>query len=160
MKKTLLKRFNEKYKINPVTECWEWTASINNWGYGHFRRNNKTDKAHRVSYELFKGPIPKGLCVCHTCDNPKCVNPDHLWLGTFGDNNRDRSSKGRSNAGHHKNHPKGENHISSKLTEQDVKEIRMWGSLGHSTRKLAKVYNIHHSGIGNILTRKTWKHIL
>ena len=88
-------RFNNKYIINEQTDCWEWQCATNNIGYGFFRDGDKMRTAHRVSYELFKGPIPKGMVVCHKCDNPKCVNPDHLWLGTMQDNYNDMVSKGR-----------------------------------------------------------------
>lgn len=89
-------RFSNKYEINEVTDCWEWTASTNNIGYGMFRWETGIMRtAHRVSYELFKGMIPKGKIVCHTCDNPKCVNPDHLWIGTNKDNYEDMKRKGR-----------------------------------------------------------------
>lgn len=92
-------RFNDnKYEVNEITGCWEWKRATNNIGYGMFRwATGIMRTAHRVSYELFKGPIPKGLVVCHTCDNPKCVNPDHLWLGTMKDNHTDMVNKGRYN---------------------------------------------------------------
>jgi hypothetical protein len=93
---TPLQRFNKKYVINEVTDCWEWTHSVNNIGYGMFRFSSSGMRtAHRVSYELFNGPIPKGLAVCHKCDNPKCVNPKHLWAGTLKDNAQDMVAKGR-----------------------------------------------------------------
>ena len=93
---TLLEKLLSKIKINDQTGCWEWTAATNNTGYGFIRDGKKMRTTHRVSYEEHKGPIPKGMSVCHTCDNPKCVNPDHLWLGTTLDNIRDMISKGRS----------------------------------------------------------------
>ncbi len=93
-------RFNKKYVINEVTDCWEWTAALNNIGYGMFRwTSNKMRTAHRVSYELFNGPIPIGLAVCHSCDNPKCVNPAHLWAGTLKQNAEDMVAKGRNGRG-------------------------------------------------------------
>lgn len=93
-------RFSNKYEINETTDCWEWQAATNNIGYGMFRWETGIMRtAHRVSYELFKGLIPKGMIVCHTCDNPKCVNPDHLWIGTNKDNYDDMVRKGRDNLG-------------------------------------------------------------
>ena len=94
---TVEQRFNKKYVINEVTDCWDWTAALNNIGYGMFRwASNKMRTAHRASYELHNGPIPEGLVVCHTCDNPKCVNPKHLWTGTLKDNAQDMVAKGRN----------------------------------------------------------------
>jgi hypothetical protein len=94
---TVEERFNKKYKINETTDCWEWQYATNNLGYGFFRDTDKMRTAHRVSYEINKGPIPSGMCVCHLCDNPACVNPDHLWLGTIKDNMHDMIKKGRGN---------------------------------------------------------------
>lgn len=75
--------------------CWEWHGARNDRGYGTVTKNVR---AHRYAYELLGGPIPEGMCVCHTCDNPPCINPAHLFLGTIGENNRDRHAKGRTNS--------------------------------------------------------------
>jgi HNH endonuclease len=92
---TLLERFTRKYIIMP-SGCWEWQATKNTQGRGFIAIHSKPVQAHRVSYQLFRGEIPKGLCVLHTCDNGGCVNPDHLWLGTQLDNRRDCINKGRA----------------------------------------------------------------
>lgn len=95
MARPLVSRFWEKVsKRGPIimdSSCWEWTAYRLPHGYGLFDRR----LAHRISWELSRGPIPEGLCVCHKCDHPPCVNPDHLFVGTMADNMRDRSTKGR-----------------------------------------------------------------
>lgn len=94
--KTLKDRFLEKVIKNKETGCWEWTACCDPHGYARIKdENNYWDKASRVSYKLFKGVIPLDICVCHSCDRPICVNPDHLWLGTQRDNIIDSVKKGR-----------------------------------------------------------------
>jgi HNH endonuclease len=86
-------------EIIPEHSCWEWTASKFRDGYGQIKVNRKNKKAHRIAYELFKGPIPENMLVCHTCDNPGCVRPEHLFLGTALDNSHDMINKGRYNNG-------------------------------------------------------------
>lgn len=92
---SLLERFEEK--VEPVTEsgCHIWMGCCTPKGYGQFRADGKTALAHRIAYELYRGPIPEGMCACHTCDNPSCVNPEHLSLGTPKDNTHDMLRKGR-----------------------------------------------------------------
>jgi len=84
-------------KINKTDTCWLWNSYVDKDGYGKFRFNKKDHRAHRFSYILYKGIIPKDLCICHFCDQPACVNPNHLWVGTKKENNQDRALKNRSN---------------------------------------------------------------
>jgi len=86
-------------KIHKLDTCWIWTDSVNNAGYGRIRVNRKDKMAHRISWEIHNGPIPEGMWVLHNCDNPPCVNPEHLWLGNHLDNVRDKVNKNRQARG-------------------------------------------------------------
>jgi len=145
-------RFSEKYIVNTESQCWEWQGCINKKGYGTFwRKGSKV--AHRVSYILYKGGIPDGMHVCHSCDNRKCVNPDHLWLGTNYDNVKDRHEKGRSSS------CRGENCHLSKLNWEDVNRIRGLYEEGFNLASLGKMFNVSYQNIGHIVRRETWNHV-
>lgn len=92
------RRLINNHTVNPETGCWEWTKALSKEGYARVSHRGKADYGHRVSYKVFFGEIPNGLCVCHTCDNPKCINPEHLWLGTHQENMADRDAKCRGRA--------------------------------------------------------------
>ena len=128
---TLEQRLLSKIKKN-ANGCWEWTASKYGKGYGHLRVGKKIVGAHRLSYQLFVGEIGN-LCVLHKCDNPACVNPDHLFLGTVQDNSDDMADKGRSTF--------GEKSGRAKLTEQDVLFIKSQHKI-ISYRKLADMFGV------------------
>lgn len=140
--------------------CWEWLGALNSDGYGSCSvryPNNKitSQSAHRVSWKLFVGDIPAGKFVCHKCDNPKCVNPDHLFLGTHKDNMTDRNTKGRA-AGK----PQiGSRNGRAKLNGEDVLAIRKKRKDGQSLSSLASEYNVSFQNISAIANRKTWSHI-
>lgn len=163
----ILKRFWAK--VRKTDRCWLWTASTRNKGYGAFgyTLNGETvqDRAHRFSYRLHKGEIPDGMVVCHTCDTPACVNPDHLFLGTKADNNKDMTEKGRripggTHCGDSGQWIRGEAHHGAKMNKESVLEIRALYATGHwSYSKLAKKFNINISAVSKIVTRKHWKHI-
>mgnify|MGYP006447779273 CR=1 FL=1 len=97
--KKQLNRFMDKFSMPSKESCWEWDASKDSYGYGTFWYKGCSERAHRVSYMTFVGPIPDGMCVLHRCDNTSCVNPDHLLLGTQADNVHDMDSKQRRNTG-------------------------------------------------------------
>lgn len=149
--RSLSERFWEKVDKRGSDDCWEWTAYRNPRGYGYFHRNGHPVPAHRLSYELCNGPIPEGMFVCHKCDNPPCVNPNHLWLGTNADNTNDRNRKGRN--------PVGGHHHAAKLTESQVIEIRQRASSGEKQYELAREFKVARSLISLIVNRKLWAHI-
>jgi hypothetical protein len=97
--KSIEEKLRDRYSPIPETGCWEWYGALNNYGYCSIRVNRIRVGAHRVSYETYVGKIPTSLHVLHKCDNPSCVNPDHLFLGTQADNMRDKTSKGRTPSG-------------------------------------------------------------
>ena len=149
-------RFLSKISKNPKNGCWEWTGTLFSTGYACFWMAGKSRKASRVSFEFFKGPIAAGLCVLHTCDNRKCVNPDHLWLGSNAENSDDMKTKGRAKGGS----PPGERAGKAKLTELQVRAIRAEYSLGNTTQTaLGKKYGVTSVSIGQIVHRQHWKHI-
>ena len=131
--------------------CWQWIGKTQRRRYGLFWHREKYTGAHRVSYEVFVGPIPAGLVVRHSCDNPGCINPNHLSLGTQKDNARDRTERGRG----HK--LKGELIGTSKLTESQVREIR--ASVNMSLQDIAQKYGIDKSNAWAIRAGKSWKHV-
>jgi hypothetical protein len=139
-------RFELCLRITP--SCWLWEKGKDADGYGQFYFEGSNQRAHRVSYQLYVGALPSGLCVCHRCDNPSCVNPDHLFLGTIGDNNIDRHKKGRS--------PKGESIGRSKLTSEQVLEIKASAS---TAKEMAEKFEVTAATIRKIRNRKLWKHV-
>ena len=134
--------------------CWTWTSCVNTYGYGETAYKGKQYLAHRLSYEFCKGPIPEGLFVCHSCDNPACINPDHLWVGTHTDNMRDKLRKGRGNM------PFGSNHWGVKLTEDLVRKIRSLHSSGTRIKEIMELTNLGRSVISSVVTRRSWRHVL
>lgn len=132
---------------DPVTGCIECGTG----GHGQIRRDGTKIGTHCLAYELKHGPIPPGMKVCHTCDNPPCCNPDHLFLGTDADNAADRDAKGRQ--------AKGASHGRAKLAEADVVEIRRRLTAGESQSSIAKVFGVSQATVGKIKTGKHWSHL-
>jgi hypothetical protein len=135
------------------TGCWEWSASVGTSGYGQFAVGRDMRRAHRVAWELERGPITGGLCVLHVCDNRLCVNPSHLFLGTRRDNHLDMVSKNRQRIA------VGEQASHAKLTEDDVRRIRLLLLDGRSTRSIARDFGVSGSAIWAISAGKSWAHI-
>lgn len=153
---SLTKRLWDKIEIKSKNECWEWQGSTTSFGYGHIGkggRNGKTIVSHRIVWELNYGEIPKGMKICHKCDNPKCCNPRHLFIGTQADNLKDCRDKGRAKGGS----LPGIKNPNAKLTEDQVKEIRELYSRGNVyQRELANKYNITQTQVGLIIREKSW----
>lgn len=139
-----------RYHFVPVTEsgCWLWLGGVDAKGYGVMSGNGK---AHRVSYEAHKGPIPCGLSVCHRCDVPLCVNPAHLFLGTTADNMADKKRKNRCAA--------GAAHGLSRMTDAEVRSIRRLRSKGLTYRAIAERLGINRNAVGEVLRGVTWRHV-
>ena len=146
-------RFWSKVQQCSDDECWPWIAkSVNHRGYGLFWRWGKYEPSNRVAWELTYGEIPAGKCVCHTCDNPGCCNPKHLWVGTTQENTADRERKGRG--------AKGERNGCTKLTEAAVLEIRSTPRTYGFTLALVKKYGVNKCTISAVLHGRSWKHLL
>lgn len=149
MKKTIYEKLEDKTFYSP-DGCWYWTGSVtcSGNGYGQIQYNG-VNGAHRVAYTISKGPIPEGMFVCHTCDNRRCINPDHLWLGNAKQNAVDTSNKLRI-----RNKWTGKS--SDKLTEEQVMEILL---AKESVIKLAKRYSVSRPTIYRIKWKETWRHV-
>lgn len=152
MNKKDLKRFEAK--LDKTGDCWEWLAAKGSWGYGLFHLG-KLRGSHRVAYELYRGPIPEGMCVLHTCDNPGCNNPEHLWIGTSVENKADMVAKGRGRG----KEQKGEKNDMAKLTELDVWVIKRMLEHGVKQPWLAGWFGVTGSCISKINTGERWKHV-
>jgi hypothetical protein len=151
-------------KVAKGDGCWLWTAAKLKTGYGGFQLgtwgNSRVVRAHRMAWELTRGPIPRGLCVLHKCDVRLCVNPDHLFLGTKGDNVADMRAKGRANDtdGRYK----GSEHHNAKLTEDDVRKIRRryaeFSGYG-ACQALARDFGVSRRAIYQIVRGLVWTHV-
>jgi hypothetical protein len=150
-RKTLEQRFLEKLDRRGDDRCWGWLAARDRWGYGQFWDSRRMGLAHRFAYQYFVSPVPNGLCVLHTCDNPECCNPRHLWLGTNAENVADRVAKGRSNR------PIGERHPQARLTAAQVVEVRKeyTGKRGELT-EFAQRFGVSISAIADIVRGRSW----
>lgn len=158
-----LPRFEAKWIPEPNSGCWLWTASTNHWGYGWFGVGGEVLLAHRVSWRMYVGEIPAGKFVCHKCDNPPCVNPDHLFVGTNAENIADRMRKGRRGGGSRTRgytRPlfSGDHNPNAILNSDAVAVIRGLYSRGGITQAdIATAFGVARTTIQNVIDGNTWK---
>lgn len=157
---SIQKTFEQKIAYEPNCGCWLWEAGAFSNGYGAFHLDRKVVGAHRFSYRLYVGSIPDGMLVCHSCDIPQCVNPDHLWLGSHADNTADMMAKGRGALGlirERVGSQTGEKHPRVKLTENEVLAIIDDGRL---QADIANEYGITQSHVSRLKNGNRWVHLL
>lgn len=141
-----MERFWSKVDVGLEDECWEWKAFKHPQGYGLFKWNGVAEYAHQVAWALTVEPLPPKVCVLHKCNNPGCVNPKHLYIGTHTDNARDRRGAGRQ---------------PSKLSADEVREMRrLYESGEYSISQLGRAYNISSSAADAAIKGRTWKHVV
>jgi hypothetical protein len=157
------KRYSYTKGGGPNGECWEWYPATHRFGYGRLWIKGRAVYAHRYMWEKVNGPIPPGLCVLHLCDNPPCVNPEHLHLGTRSDNVVDRHMRQRDARGethglavHPELRPRGERHGMAKINEDAVLDIRRRISNGEMQKSVAKDYGLSRNQIWRITKRLQW----
>jgi len=138
--------------VRSDSECWNWKATIQYKGYGMFNLNKHPEGAHRVAWRLTNGEIPDGLLVCHHCDNPKCCNPSHLFLGTVKDNYEDMVNKGREIV------LRGINHGMAKLDPQKIQEMKKLREGGKTYADIGKKYGVTAPAARYAIIGVTWKH--
>ncbi len=138
-------------KFTKSDECWEWQAGIDQDGYGKFWDGKNRISSHRYSWIFHFGNIPENLFVLHSCDNRKCVRPDHLFLGTNIQNMEDKIKK--------KRHSFGESNGQSKLKSNQIIEILSNHKNGISSKTMSNQFTVHKTSINNIIAGRTWKHI-
>ena len=147
-------RFMAKVPTGSLLECWHWTGCIDERGYGRFWLRGRKARSHRVMWTACYGAVPDGLCVCHHCDNPACVNPRHLFVGTRAGNNHDKEQKGRGV------YPNGEDNGHSKLTASDVHAIRVACRRGEYQHAVARRHGIGQAHVSRIVRGVNWAHCI
>lgn len=150
-------RFKSKIEIDEQTGCWMWCGDFTRGGYGSFFFLGKSERAHRAAYMIYRGEIADGLVVCHSCDTPACVNPEHLFVGTYQENTQDMWGKGRRERGNPK--IRGTQNKGSKLTDEDVRKIRSLVEQGKTKAEVGRLFGIRDSHVCKIVQRKSWSHV-
>lgn len=157
---TAINRFYAAIEKQPNGGCWLWTKrSVSSYGYGQLWDGDKKWEAHRMSWVIHCGDIPAGLCVCHKCDVPHCVNPVHLFVASQKGNLKDMRDKMRGHLGYRHNPPRGTANAKAKFTDHDIETIRARYAKGESLRELGRAYKVWHTTISVIIRRRAWRHI-
>ena len=155
VRKELGAKLQSLCRVNPTTGCWEWLGYCNRDGYGIFGVSHQSARlAHRLSYACFRRAVPAGCCVLHICDNPKCINPAHLFLGSQAENVADCTAKGRW--ARSRPSQRGELNAQAKLKRCDVEAIRELANQGIPQRRIARRYGISQSQVSNIRRGAKW----
>lgn len=153
-------RMEAAFTVDQSSGCWVWSGPKSGRGYCEIFIGGVKLRAHRVAYVLWRGPIPYGLYICHHCDNPSCINPDHLFAGTAADNSLDQVSKGRHPA---KTMPeafvKGENHPAAKLSNSDIPQIIRLRAEKKSLREIGALYGIAPATVSNVVHGRNWSSV-
>lgn len=145
--------------VTKTRTCWLY-QNVGRRGYGKLLVSGRHMRANRFSWQLHFGPIPEGLIVCHKCDNPSCVRPSHLFLGTHADNAADRDRKGRYVVAGTANRARGERHHNTSLTEADIRKIRRLYAKGAlSQGKIGATFGIGQTAVSRIILRQWWQHV-
>lgn len=155
MQSTAADRFWKHVTAGAPDECWEWEGATVH-GYGFLQGDPggmRWVRAHRLSWELHVGPIPAGAVVCHRCDNPPCVNPAHLFIGTRKDNNADRAAKGRGR----ENRQRGEANTNTHLKKADVTMIRAMAKKGYSQTRIGSFFGLSQPQVSKIVRGRSWE---
>ena len=137
-------RFWSRVDVKSESECWEWTRGTTSDGYGVFHFGNSSIRTHRFSFQQHFGQIREHDCVCHTCDNPKCVNPSHLWVGTRADNNADKEAKQR---GVHPDQSNGEGNTNASITTPEVIAIKVMARKGMPQARIAAFIGVSNAAV-------------
>lgn len=144
-------RFWIHVDIRDADECWVWRGRVTHEGYGVMCYRDANVRAHRLALELTTTPVPPGMVVCHRCDNPPCVNPAHLFVGTHQDNMRDMKAKGRAAV--------GERHSRARIGAKEVAEIRKRAAAGEADSLLGAAFGISRKTVFDVVARRSWRHL-
>lgn len=165
IKQSDISKFWSRIDVKAETECWTWMCGKSRLGYGKMSIGKKCIRAHRFALVVSGVEIPENMCACHSCDNPSCCNPKHLWVGSQSDNQKDRAAKGRSSRGERnpsKTHPElfcGENNHASMLTDEIVSELRKNPPIGLNMSTESLKYSISPEAFRSAIVGDTWKHV-